>query len=178
MIDLSLLVAVALQASTTTPPPAVPAAPPCTAAEYRQLDFWVGDWIAEWERAGVKGTGRNRITKDEYGQCVITERFSNEDGSFRGFSISTYFAPARQWRQTWMDNQAGYFDLFGGPKQDPDSHFALEQYRRGEASPWLRMIWQDVKPDSFTWRWQSKPSADAPWTDQWVIKYRRMKGTG
>ena len=63
-----------------------PAAPPCTGPEYRTLDFWVGEWIAEWDQQGQipKGTGTNRVTRDEYGSCVITEHFSIDGGALFG----------------------------------------------------------------------------------------------
>jgi hypothetical protein len=156
--------------------PAAPATPPCSTAEYRQLDFWVGDWVATWTNAnGSQGTGRNRITRDEYGPCVITERFTADDGSLRGFSISTYFGGAREWRQTWMDDQGGYFDLFGGPSTTPGQRFVLETYRRRPEARYGRMIFEDVQPDSFTWRWQGRATADAPWADLWVIRYTRAR---
>jgi hypothetical protein len=67
-----LLVAVASAA------PAAAQAPqsPCTAPEYRALDFWVGDWIAKDETG--KPIGTNRITRDEYGNCVHHRAFSDE----------------------------------------------------------------------------------------------------
>ena len=34
------------------------------------------------------------------------------------------------------------------------------------------MIWEDVTPDAFVWRWQAR-QADGGWRDQWVIRYRR-----
>ena len=37
------------------------------------------------------------------------------------------------------------------------------------------MLWQDVKPESFTWRWQGKAKAEEEWQDQWVIHYSRAK---
>ena len=151
-------------------------APPCATPEYRQLDFWVGDWVATWTNPnGSQGTGRNRITRDEYGPCVITERFSADDGSLRGFSISTYFAGAREWRQTWMDDRGGYFDLFGGPSIEPGRRFVLETYRRNPNARHARMVFEDVQPDSFTWRWQGRPNPDAPWADMWVIRYTRAR---
>lgn len=147
---------------------------PCSTAEYRELDFWVGEWIAEWKNPdGTSGTGRNSITKDEYGQCVIFERFRADDGSLKGMSVSTYFKPAGEWRQTWMDDQGGYFDLYGGPSTEPRQRFQLETYRRRPMAPHLRMVWEDVERDRFTWRWQGRKSAEEPWTDRWVITYRR-----
>ena len=150
---------------------------PCASPEYRQLDLWVGEWTASWKNAdGTTGTGKNRITRDEYGSCVLTERFSMDQGGFRGFSISMYVKAAGEWRQTWMDNQGGYFDLYGGPALVPGAAFALETYRRKPEAPFRQMLWQDVKPDSFTWRWRGKDKADDAWKDLWVIQYTRAKG--
>jgi hypothetical protein len=164
------------QGQTQPAAPAAPAAPPCSTPEYRQLDFWVGDWVATWTNAnGSQGTGRNRITRDEYGSCVITERFTTDDGSLRGFSISTYVPAAREWRQTWVDAQGGYFDLFGGPSTEPGQRFVLEVYRRRPEMRFSRMVFEDVQPDSFTWRWQGRAAAEAAWADLWVIRYTRAR---
>lgn len=152
---------------------AAPAPAGCKTAEFRTLDFWVGEWIAEWEQNGQKGTGTNRITRDEYGDCVITEHFRSDDGSLIGHSVSTYRPGMKQWRQTWVDNQNGYFDLAGGPVAGSDHAFVFENKRISERQPFQRMIFQDVKPDSFTWRWQRRARAAGAWTDDWVIKYRR-----
>ena len=152
-----------------------PATPPCSTAEFRTLDFWVGDWIAE-DQAG-KRIGTNRVTRDEYGDCVITEHFRMDDGSLIGHSVSIYRPGLKQWRQNWVDNQGGYFDLVGGPVSGADHIFALENKRVTDTQPFARMIWQDVTPDSFTWRWQRKAKAEDEWADSWVINYRR-EGAG
>jgi hypothetical protein len=39
------------------------------------------------------------------------------------------------------------------------------------------MIFQDVKPDSFTWRWQRRATANEAWADSWVIIYRKKAAT-
>jgi len=157
-------------ASAATPPPA-----PCSDAAYRALDFWVGDWAAAWDANGQKGTGTNRIRRDEFGNCAITERFTIDDGSFSGFSVSTYRPPQKHWRQTWVDDQGGYFDLEGGPQAD--GRFVLENRRPSEAAPFLRMVFEDISADAFTWRWQGRPAADQEWQDRWVIRYTRKPRT-
>jgi hypothetical protein len=43
-----MLIALAADAPATPPPPP----PSCSTAEYRQLDFWVGDWDAEFALPG------------------------------------------------------------------------------------------------------------------------------
>lgn len=147
--------------------------PPCSTAEFRQLDFWVGVWDARWEASQSipAGTGTNTITR-EYGDCVIQEQFDGgaSTGGLIGHSVSTYHAPAQVWRQTWVDNQGGYFALTGGPVGDD---FVLTSYRINTATPAQRMVFTDITQNSFTWRWQSTPDAGATWTDSWVIYYTR-----
>ena len=163
---LLLAFAAPVPAAAQAPPP-----PACAGPEYRTLDFWVGDWIAEDEQG--KRIGTNHITRDEYGDCIITEHFRADDGSLIGHSVSTYRPGLKQWRQNWVDNQNGYFDLVGGPVSGGDHVFYFENKRVSEAQAYQRMIWQDVKPNDFIWRWQSRAKPDGPWTDSWVIHYRR-----
>lgn len=168
-----MLTTAAFAALFVSQPAAAQTAPakPCQGSEYRTLDFWVGDWVAYDDKG--KKIGTNRITKDEYGSCVITEHFKADDGSLTGHSVSMYRPGLKQWRQNWVDDQGGYFDLVGGPVTGADHIFALENKRASEKQPYLRMIWQDVKPDSFTWRWQKRDKPDAKWEDSWVIVYKK-----
>ena len=143
------------------------AAARCAGPEWRQLDFWVGDWVAEWD-GSQKGT-----TRDEFGDCVIYERFTADDGSLKGMSVSTWRPVTRQWRQTWVDDGGGHFNLVGGPVTGQPHIFELVNELPTPQPNTLRMIWQDVRPDSFTWRWQAQKPGATEWTDQWVIRYRR-----
>ena len=152
-----------------------PQAPSCSGPEFRTLDFWVGEWIAEDEKGQRIGT--NKITRDEYGDCVITEHFKMGDGSMIGHSVSMYRPGLKQWRQNWVDSQGSYFDLVGGPVTGSDHSFVFENKRPTETAPFQRMIFQDVKPDSFTWRWQRRAKAEDPWADSWVIRYRKAPAT-
>lgn len=149
---------------------------PCSGPEFRQMDFWVGVWDARWDASPgtPAGSGTNTITR-EYGGCVIQEQFDGgpASGGLIGHSVSTYHAPAQVWRQTWVDNQGGYFALTGGPVGDD---FILTSYRMNTATPSQRMLFTDITPNTFTWRWQSTADAGATWTDSWVIHYARRAG--
>jgi hypothetical protein len=155
-------------------PAAAPA--PCSTPEFRQLDFWVGDWDAEWDNPdGSKGTAKYHFSRDEFGDCVIYEHFSADDGSLKGMSISTYAPAAHAWRQTWVDASGGYFDLSGGPVSGQAHSFELQTLRLGQSPRVQRMIWEKVTSDSFVWRWQARASDDAAWVDSWVLRYRRHR---
>src|SRR5947199_1916794 len=88
-----------------SPAPAAAQAPPtpaCAGAEYRTLDFWVGDWIAEDQQGHRIGT--NHITRDEYGNCVITEHFHMDDGTLTGHSVSLYRPGQRDRKSTRLNS--------------------------------------------------------------------------
>lgn len=148
------------------------AAPPCSTAEFRQMDFWVGDWEARYTQdANAPADGRNVVTR-EYAGCVIQEAFDggpNAQGLI-GHSVSTYSATDRKWRQTWVDNQGGYFALSGGAEGD---RFVLVGSRLSDNVPIQRMLFEDITPAAFTWKWQASTDGGVTWTDRWVIYYTR-----
>lgn len=151
-------------------------APPCSTAEFRQMDFWVGVWDVSWEASASTpaGHGVNTITR-AYDNCVIQEDFAGgpATGGLIGHSVSTYHAPLQRWRQTWVDNQGGYFALVGGPVGED---FVLVSSRVTDNAPVQRMVFTDITANSLTWRWQRTPDGGATWADQWVIQYTRRAG--
>jgi hypothetical protein len=158
--------------ASEAPAPPTPASPPsCDSAEHRQMDFWLGEWRLTWQG----GTGTNRITRD-FKNCVIVENFSespaNKPPHLRGMSVSSYQPLNRMWRQTWVDDQNGYYHLSGGAK--PDGTFVLQTVRMGREPKMTRMVFEKITRDSLTWRWQESEDG-AEWTDRWVIQYRRVK---
>jgi hypothetical protein len=167
------LSALALAGCATAPASAQTPPPPCSAPEFRQLDFWVGEWDVRWEAVqGIPaGQGTNTITR-AFGNCVIQEAFDGgaSTGNLIGHSVSTYHAPMQRWRQTWVDNQGGYFALVGGREGDD---FILVSSRVADNTPLQRMVFTDITPQSLTWRWQSTPDAGQTWSDRWVIHYTR-----
>ncbi len=151
-------------AQTSTAPPPVG----CGGPEASQIDFWLGDWDGAWDAAPgtPAGTAVNHIART-YDGCVTEEHF--DGGGLKGHSVSLYFAPTKDWRQTWVDNQGSYIDLAGGPNGRGDFVLTTPPRPSGKAN---RMIFSEIKPDSFTWRWQA--SADGKvWADSWVIHYTR-----
>ena len=139
----------------------------CAGPESNQLDFWVGDW----DLAYPNGPGQNHIGK-VMGGCVIEENFDGDAQSgLIGHSVSVYQKASGKWRQTWVDNQGSFIDLIGGRVGDK---FILETVRLPGA-PYARMIFEDIKADSLTWRWQLSKDAGKTYQDSWVIKYTRHK---
>lgn len=158
------------------------AAAPCSTGEYRQLDFWVGDWELEFTNPdGSIARAENRITRDEFGDCVIAEHFRHAGGApgggnYDGASFSMFDRQTGRWRQMWVENGGTTVTLEGGPVSGQRHVFELRSTEpRGATPRMMRMIWEDVTPTSLTWRWQAQQS-DGSWSDSWAIRYRR-RGT-
>ncbi|HEY3644055.1 MAG TPA: hypothetical protein VGM16_01845 [Gammaproteobacteria bacterium] len=90
---------------------ATPAPVPCSTPEYRQFDFWLGDW--DVSVAGKTG-GHNHITS-EYGGCVLQEHWTGSGGSV-GSSFNIYDPVRKVWHQTWVDNGGTLLEIEGGMK--------------------------------------------------------------
>lgn len=106
-----LILAVALSSVSLQAVPA-PAAP-CSAPEYRQFDFWLGDW--DVTNPAGKPAGHNRVTR-EYGGCVLQEHWSGSGGSL-GSSFNIYDPVRKIWHQTWVDNIGTLLELEGGMQE-------------------------------------------------------------
>jgi len=167
-------VAIMLLASTTASH-AQSGAPPvgCDSPESHQMDFWLGEWQADYVQNGVKAKSHNRITKTLDG-CAILEEFTGAPGiPLDGRSYSAYDRNAGVWKQTWVDNQGAYLD-FAGSIVDGNRVFAREFQRQGSTVK-QRMVFRDVKPDAFKWLWQGSTDGGATWNTAWEIDYRRVK---
>ena len=79
-----------------------PKASSCSASEYRQFDFWLGDWDA-FEGPSPTPAARIRVTSLLDG-CVVHEDYQDTTGK-RGQSFSIYDASRKTWHQSWVTNR-------------------------------------------------------------------------
>jgi hypothetical protein len=86
--------------------------PHCAAAEYRQLDFWIGDWDT-FESDAPEGPSIARARVEPIAQgCAIHELYEQSDGLI-GDSILSYDPVRKQWQQTWVTNRGALMVLWG-----------------------------------------------------------------
>ncbi len=80
---------------------------PCSTPEFRQFDFWLGEWIVE----GPNGNkaGENKITLQENG-CLLREEWTSAQGG-TGQSMNYYDPAEKKWNQLWVSagGSIGYF---------------------------------------------------------------------
>jgi hypothetical protein len=142
----------------TMPSRAAPAQPaPCSAAEYRQFDFWLGDW--DVTNPAGKPAGHNHVTS-EYGGCVLQEHWSGNGGSL-GSSFNIYDPVRKVWHQTWVDNIGTLLEIEGGLK-DGSMVMSGEQQQADGKKLLHRITWtpKDGKVRQF---WQTSTDGGKTW---------------
>jgi hypothetical protein len=111
---------------------------PCGAPEFRQFDFFTGDWDTYDVDSATKIVARNRVTVI-LGGCVLHEIYEGRDG-LRGESYTIYDAARRGWHQSWVTNRGQLLLLDGGLKGDSMVLTGTDRAADG-ATSLLRGIW-------------------------------------
>jgi len=83
----------------------------CTAEEYRQLDFWLGDWDAFDADEPSQAIARTHVDLIA-GGCAVHELYEQTDGLI-GDSILSFDAVRKGWQQTWVTNRGSLMVIFG-----------------------------------------------------------------
>lgn len=81
----------------------------CEGPEYRQFDFWVGNWTVENAAGEQAGTNRIELVLKD---CALHESWEGAGGG-RGYSYSIYDRRTASWHQTWVDDQGRLLQLDG-----------------------------------------------------------------
>lgn len=109
------------------PPPAAPAPKPfdCTAPEFRQFDFWIGEWdvvtnpATRPANAPPPQPGRKPATNiihTAHNGCVIVENWDPGQGGATGQSFNIYDRVSKRWHQTWVDSGGALHQYWGEMK--------------------------------------------------------------
>jgi hypothetical protein len=135
----------------------------CDAPEYRQFDFWVGDWNA-FEAGGAAPVARLRVDRLLDG-CVLREDYEGADGH-KGVSLSIYDASRKVWHQTWVTNR-GELLVIEGAFQGGRMVLAGADRAEDGTQRQVRGIW---KPEGGGFRETAVTSTDGgktwkPWFD-------------
>lgn len=126
---------------------------PCTEAQRRQFDFWIG----EWDVANPQGqvVGRNVIQPFENG-CVLRENYVA--GAFSGTSLNFWDPTTERWHQTWIDNQGQPLHLDGGLVDDS---MVLSGSAGGSHQ---RITWTPLTDGRVRQHWESSTDGGTTWT--------------
>ncbi|MBA3259020.1 MAG: hypothetical protein H0T68_06085 [Gemmatimonadales bacterium] len=110
----------------------------CAGPEFRQFDFWAGDWDTYDITDTSKVVARTRVTH-MLGGCVLREVHEQDDGLV-GESYSLWDASRGVWHQSWVTNRGTLLLLDGHLKGGRMVLTAPEKRPDGTTSL-LRGIW-------------------------------------
>jgi hypothetical protein len=97
--------------SSSAAPADSPKPAACTAPEYHQFDFWVGDWDAfDFDNPTTKAA-RTQVDLILDG-CVLRENYQATDGH-QCQSFSIYDASRKVWHQIWVNGRRQDLETVG-----------------------------------------------------------------
>jgi hypothetical protein len=91
---------------------AAPTPPHCQGPNYRQFDFWIGDWDTfDSDAPNKPSVARNHVDAI-LGGCALREVYEQNDGLV-GQSFTIYDADRHLWHQSWVTNHGQLLVLEG-----------------------------------------------------------------
>lgn len=164
----------ALAQCVAVPAAAAPAFPNCTgAAEYHQLDFWIGDWDTfETDTPNAPSEARARVAPIAQG-CAIHELYEQSDGLI-GDSILSYDPVRKQWQQTWVTNRGAIMVITGSFK---DGALTLEgeSHLKDGATVLQRITWKAHEQGVREFAVMSKDRGKT-WSPAFDVLFRKHRG--
>jgi hypothetical protein len=135
----------------------------CCSEEYRQFDFWIGEWEVSNEK-GLAGKSSITLSGDS---CTVLEKWSSATSSFSGTSRNFYDMDEKQWKQVWTDNQGGSLNLSGGLI---DGAMVLTST---QDSTMDRITWRPYDEGSVRQHWERSDNLGKDWTTLFDGLYRK-----
>jgi hypothetical protein len=144
--------------------------PDCTGAEYRQFDFWIGEFDVRSPDGQLAG---HNVIEPTLNGCVLTEHWTGTDGS-EGRSVNFYDRREQRWNQVWIDDRGGVLRLAGGIV---DGSMLLEGTTSGKdgAVRRHRIRWTPNPDASVRQHWESSTDDGATWATVFDGIYRPTK---
>jgi ketosteroid isomerase-like protein len=141
--------------------------PPCSAAAYRQFDFWLGEWDV-FEEGGSTREARATVTRAQ-GDCGLREQYQGSDGG-GGESLSMYDPVSGEWQQTWLSSHGQIVFIHGNPKGDAMVLSGTDHRASGRRL--VRGVW---KPEAAGVRETAETSTDEgkTWTPWFDLSFRK-----
>ncbi len=146
-----------------------PSQPPaCVAPEFRQFDFWLGQWKVMDPQG--KQVGTSEISRVAEG-CAIREQWTSASGK-GGTSINYYDADDHKWHQDWVGGDGTILHLSGGLKEGA---MVLSGESKGAKDTILnRITWTHLPDGKVTQKWETSGDTGTSWKTAFVGTYEKQ----
>jgi len=129
----------------------------CTAAEYRQFDFWIGDWDVTAPNGAM--AGHSHVERIANG-CGIEEQWTGAGGG-TGRSLNTFAGGL--WHQYWVGSGGSVLNLSGS--------LAGNVMTLSDATN--RLMFTKNPDGTVRQQWQTRDADGKTWTTTFDGKYTR-----
>jgi hypothetical protein len=150
------------------------------------FDFEIGSWKAHLKRLQRPLTGSNTwidydgtsvVTKLWNGRANIGElEVHNQTSHIEGLTLRLYNPKSHQWRLYWANSQDGMLSMpptTGSFTNGKGEFFDQEDFQ--DKSIFVRFIFSDVSPTSFSTEQAFSPDATKTWEPNWIATFTRDK---
>jgi hypothetical protein len=150
---------------------------PCSRPEYRQFDFWIGEWEAFGTNGQKAGDSKISLILDS---CIILEEWTSATISqgirYAGKSFNTYNAATKQWQQTWVDNAGGSNEYLKGKFDNNKIIYSSSPFPFSKDTMAIRkMTFTNLSPVKLRQHGEISKDNGISWTTEYDLEYRRKK---
>lgn len=150
---------------------------PCSRPEYRQFDFWIGEWEAFGKNGQKAGDSKISLILDS---CIILEEWTsasvNQGIRYAGKSFNTWNTATKQWQQTWVDNVGGANEYLKGKFENNKIIYTSSSFPISKDTMAIRkMTFTNLSPDKLRQHGEISKDDGVSWATEYDLEYRRKK---
>ncbi len=142
---------------------------PCKASpEYRQFDFWIGEWDVKNPQGLVVGSSNIQLILSE---CIIFENYKTPN--YAGKSFNIYDKEDKKWHQTWVDKN-GVLTEFVGELKDGKMVYVADEMRSGKRIL-VKMTFTKLKNGDVNQFGEFSADGGKTWATRYNLTYTKKK---
>jgi len=150
---------------------------PCSSPEFRQFDFWIGEWEAFATNGKKGGDSKISLILDS---CIILEEWTSagmQQGlRYAGKSFNTWNAASKQWQQTWVDNTGNTTAFTKGKFENRKIIFTTDPFPFSKDTlATRRLTFFDLGTDKVRQLGEITKDKGTTWAIEYDLEYRRRK---
>ncbi len=150
---------------------------PCSRPEFRQFDFWIGEWEAFDLKDAKAGNSKISVILDS---CVILEEWTSASVQqglrYAGKSFNSYNAGTKQWQQTWTDNTGNTTEFLRGEGSDGKVIYYADKVAVAGGKTFMRRLsFTKINNDKVRQLGERSDDEGKTWTVEYDLEYRRKK---
>jgi len=150
---------------------------PCSNPEFRQFDFWIGEWEAFGTNGKKAGDSKISLILDS---CIILEEWTSASMQqglrYAGKSFNTWNSGLKEWQQTWVDNTGNTTAFTHGKFEGRKIVFTTDAYPFSKDTMAIRRLtFFDLGKDKVRQLGEITKDKGTTWTAEYDLEYRRKK---